>query len=144
MLSTSLQNRSLFLSTIKPHLLDSAIPGKDTSLRFITTDYNLGTPVDDVAQPSLSELTVITRPAPWQLNGLPFSHEMYFQGLRTREMGRTLLHTPVITSTQLPFMGNLTFCQALRPEAGVVWVAAQQTKGKGRVSLQQIVKCYYF
>ena len=90
--------------------------------------------MDSVEQPSLSELTVVTNPAPWQLHGLPFSCDRYFQELRTREMGRSLLHTPVITSTQLPFMGNLTFCQALRPEMGVVWVAAQQTKGKGNVS----------
>jgi hypothetical protein len=129
----SLQYRSLFLSAIKPRLLDSAIAGKDISLRFLTTDYNLGTPVDDVVQPSTCELTVITNPAPWQLNSLSFSSNEYFRELRTREMGQSLLHTPVITSTQLPFMGNLRFCQALRPEMGVVWVAAQQTKGKGSI-----------
>lgn len=132
MLSLSLQNRSWFLSTIKQHFVGTTIPGKDLSLRFLTADYNLGTPVDETAQPSTSELTVVTTPAPWQLSNLPFSCAEYFQRLQTRELGRTLLHTPVITSTQLPFMGNMTFCQALRPEMGVVWVAAQQTKGKGK------------
>lgn len=75
---------------------------------------------------------MITSPAQWQLQGLPFSREEYFSRLETRELGRTVLYTPVITSTQLPFTGNLTFCQALTQEMGVVWVAAQQTQGKGQ------------
>ena len=126
------QNRHHFLSTIKPHLLDdSSIPGKDMSLRFITHDYTLGTPVDMPPSPSASELTVVTSPAPWQVKQLPFSSQVYFRQLQTRELGRVLLHTPVITSTQLPFTGNLSFCQALGADLGLVWVAAQQTRGKG-------------
>lgn len=96
--------------------------------------------MDETAQPSTSELTVVTTPAPWQLSDLPFSCSEYFQVLQTRELGRTLLHTPVITSTQLPFVGNMTFCQALRPEMGVVWVAAQQTKGKGKFAVCNIIQ----
>lgn len=127
----SFQSRSHFLSALKPHLSDCVIPGKDLSLRFLSHDYNLGTPVDETPPSSTSELIVVTKPAPWQLQSLPFSSLEYFQRLETRELGRTLLHTPVITSTQLPFTGNLTFCQMVEPKMGVVWVAAQQTKGKG-------------
>lgn len=118
---------------MKPHLLeDSTLPGKDLSLRFLSHDFTLGTPVDSTPPSSPSELTVVTRPAPWQVNSLPFSSKDYFRQLETRELGRTILHTPVITSTQLPFSGNLCFCQLSQLAVGVVWVAAQQTKGKGQ------------
>ncbi len=126
------QDRSLFLSAMEPHLLDSSsLPGNEVSLEFLTTDYTLGTPVDHAPSPSPSKLTVVARPAPWQLQQLPFHPEEYFGRLETRELGRTVLYTPVITSTQLPFTGNLTFAQSLERERGVVWVATQQTKGKG-------------
>lgn len=126
-----LQNRSLFLSAIKPHLHDSCLPGNELSLEFLTTDYTQGTPVDHTPSPSPSQMTIITRPAHWQLQHAPFSQEEYFEALETRELGRTVLYTPVITSTQLPFTGNMGFAQCLQREMGVVWVASQQTKGKG-------------
>lgn len=126
---------------MKPHLHDSTLPGRDLSLVFISTDYSIGTPVDDPQRPSTSELTVITNPAPWQLKSLPFSPAEYFQRLETSELGRTLLHTPVITSTQLPFMGNDTFCQMLTQQMGVVWVAAQQTQGKGKGVCLSVCLC---
>ena len=93
----------------------------------------MGTPVDDLSQTSNSDLSIITRPAPWQLDEVPFSQSMYFSELQTRDIGRTVLHTPVITSTQLPFTGNRMFCHAFSAEMGVVWVAAQQTQGKGEI-----------
>ena len=114
----------------------SVIPGKDSSLHFISTDNSQGSPVD-LPKPMTSDFTVITQPDPMQVKNLPFSSEEYFQELKTRELGRTLLYTPVITSTQLPFTGNMSFCHALQSEMGVVWVARQQTKGKGNAYRSQ-------
>ncbi len=128
-----LQHHSLFLSAIDPLLSDPVIPGKDISIRIISIDYAMGTPVDQPPRPSTSEQTIVTQPAQWQLDSLPFSSQEYFRKLETRELGRTVLHTPVITSTQLPFTGNMAFCHALQPEMGVVWVATQQTQGKGKI-----------
>ena len=65
------------------------------------------------------------------MRNLSFDFLEYFKLLKTRDMGRSVLYTPVIASTQTLFTGNLPFCSALTQEMGVVSVAAQQTKGKG-------------
>ena len=112
------------------------------SLQLIFNDFSkLGTPVDPLPLPSSSNLTVIARPAKWQLHSLPFDSDLYFEHLRTAHLGRTVLHTPVISSTQTVFTGNVTFCNALTTQLGVVCVAAQQTQGKGEF-LRSLSFCF--
>ncbi len=125
------QSRDVFLKALSSLHCDTTIPGQEVSLRLLANDFGKETPVDDLPRPSDTQFTIITRPAKWQIDNLPFSMDDYFAELKTREIGRTLLHTPVITSTQLPFTTNMSFCQTLSSEMGVAWVAAQQTRGKG-------------
>ena len=133
-----LQCREIFLGSLASVHSDSIIPCQEVSLHLISNDFSKWTPIDDLPRPSNSELTIITRPAPWQLKTLPFSSVAYFSELKTREIGKTVLHTPVITSTMLPFTGNLAFYQGLSSEMGVVWLAAQQTQGKGKPYLMNL------
>ena len=118
-------------------LLDSSssIVGSEMSARLITTDFEDGTSVDGFPPPpESSELAIFTNPARWQLRNLSFDFLEYFKLLKTKDMGRSVLYTPVIASTQTLFTGNLPFCSALTQEMGVVSVAAQQTKGKGQLA----------
>ena len=107
------------------------VPGREMSLRLIEHDYQTDTPVDSAPCPTPCEMTLITLPAHWQLGSQPFNFNEYFANLQTAHLGRTLLYTAVITSTQSLFTGNIDFCNALTLEMGVVSVAGQQTKGKG-------------
>ena len=103
------------------------------SARLITTNFEDGSPVDGFpSTPQPTELAILTSPAKWQLRSLSFDFLEYFKLLKTKNLGGSILYTPVITSTQTLFTGNLPFCSALMPEMGVVSVAAQQTKGKGQ------------
>ena len=116
------------------------IKGSEISLQLISNDFSkLGTPVDPLPQPSSSNLTVIARPAKWQVRSLPFDLDLYFEHLRTAHLGQTVLYTPVISSTQTVFTGNVTFCDALTTQLGVVCVAAQQTQGKGEVMFYDVL-----
>ncbi len=110
------------------------------SLRLIEHNYQSGTPVDSSPCPTPSEMTLITLPARWQLETQPFNFSEYFEHLHTTSLGRTLLYTAVIPSTQTLFTGNIEFCNALTADMGVVSVAGQQTKGKGESLL---IMCIY-
>lgn len=115
-------------------LLDStsSISGSEMSARLITTNFEDGSSVDGFpSPPQPSELAILTNPAKWQIRSLSFDFLEYFKLLKTQNLGRSVLYTPVITSTQTLFTGNVPFCSALTPDMGVVSVAAQQTKGKG-------------
>ena len=102
------------------------------SARLITTNFEEGTSVDGFpSPPGPSELAILTNPAKWQVRSLQFDFLEYFKLLKTKDLGRSVLYTPVIASTQTLFTGNIPFSSALTPEMGVVSVAAQQTKGKG-------------
>lgn len=112
----------------------SSIKGSEMSARLVTTDFEEGTSVDEYpSPPQSSELAILMRPAKWQLRHLPFDFLEYFELLKTRSLGRSVLYTPVIGSTSTLFTGNIPFCSALTTEMGVVSVAAQQTKGKGQL-----------
>lgn len=111
---------------------EGIIKGSEMDLQLIPHDFSkLGTPVDPLPQPSAKNLTVVARPARWQLHSLPFNPDIYFEHLKTAHLGRTVLYTPVISSTQTVFTGNVMFCNTLTSQMGVVCVAAQQTQGKG-------------
>ena len=138
LINTSIQNRSRILSAMTP-LLDSSnsIVGSEMSARLITTNFEEGTSVDGFPPPPKStELAIFTNPAQWQVRSLSFDCLEYFELLKTKDLGRSVLYTPVIASTQTLFTGNLPFCSALTQEMGVVSVAAQQTKGKGQLKLK--------
>lgn len=144
------QNRSKILSAMSP-LLDStgSISGSEMSVRLITTNFEEGSSVDGFPSlPQPSELAILTNPAKWQVRSLSFDFLEYFKLLKTQNLGRSVLYTPVITSTQTLFTGNLPFCSALTPDMGVVSVATQQTKGKGkqcfvRLLMRKWIKCGY-
>ena len=63
---------------------------------------------------------------------MEFDVGKYFGALQTTRLGRVLLYTPVITSTQTVFTGNTTFTFA-SCESGVICSAGQQTRGKGQL-----------
>ena len=128
----SLQNRSQFCSVVDKLQRNSCIKGSDMDIQLIETDFSRGTPVDPLPQPAPNQLCVVVRPAQWQLQSVSFEFEEYFRHLRTAHLGRTVLHTPVISSTQTVFSGNVPFCSSLTSELGVVCVAGQQTRGKGQ------------
>ena len=111
------------------------VKGTDVDLLFCQDDYSQGSPVDPPPESSESLLTVITSPASWQVKQVSFDADAYFTALKTTNMGRCLLYTPVITSTQVVLCGNLPFSLSLSAKAGVVWVAEKQTKGKGTLSV---------
>ena len=116
-------------------LLDSSssITGTEISARLITTNFEDGSSVDGFPPPPQpSEIAIVTNPAEWQVRSLSFNSLKYFELLKTRTLGRSVLYTPVISSTQTLFTGNVPFCSALTPDMGVVSVAGQQTKGKGQ------------
>ena len=104
------------------------------SARLITTNFEVdGSSVDGFPPPPQpSELAIVTNPAEWQIKNLSFNFLEYFELLKTQTLGRSVLYTPVIASTQTLFTGNIPFCSALTPDMGVVSVAGQQTKGKGQ------------
>ena len=80
---------------------EGVIKGSEMNLKLIFNDFSkLGTPVDPLPLPSSSNLTVIARPAKWQLRSLPFDSDLYFEHLQTAYLGQTVLYTPVISSTQ--------------------------------------------
>ena len=104
------------------------------SARLITTDFEQdGSSVDGFPPPPQpSELAIVTNPAEWQVGSLSFNFLEYFELLKTQILGRSVLYTPVISSTQTLFTGNVPFCSALTSDMGVISVAGQQTKGKGQ------------
>ena len=103
------------------------------SARLITIDFEQdGSSVDGFPPPPRpSELAIVTNPAEWQVRSLSFNFLEYFELLKTQILGRSVLYTPVISSTQTLFTGNVPFCSALMSDMGVISVAGQQTKGKG-------------
>ena len=109
---------------------------------FCLDDYSQGSPVDPPPKPTESLLTIITNPAFWQVQQLAFDSHAYFTTLKTTNMGRSVVYTPVITSTQEVLCGNLPFSLSLTSKAGVVCVAGQQTKGKGTVCTYRMLYMY--
>lgn len=88
--------------------------------------------VDATPVPSANRLCVITRPTHRQLSMLLFDFQLYFSLLKTAALGRTVLYSPVMSSTQNVFSGNLSFANLLPQALGTICVAEQQTKGKGK------------
>lgn len=131
LLVCSEENRALFLSNYSSQT-GTTIKGSETDVVLVLTDYTRSTPVDPPPPPTLTSLTIITRPAKWQLDAVSFDFESYQERLKTATLGRTLLYTSIITSTQSLLAGNIPFCNSLPSELGVVCVAGQQTRGKGR------------
>ena len=125
------QKRSDFESCTKSCAEGSVIKGSEMDVELITTDMTEGTPVDAHPIPSPQRLCVFTRSAPWQLSPLPFDFQLYFSLLETSTLGRTILYTPVISSTQTAFVGNAKFSLSIPSVMGLVSVAGQQTHGKG-------------
>ncbi len=123
---------SHFLRSLKAVATADVVRGSETSVQLITTDMSSeGTPVDPFPSPSPTSISVFTRPAKWQLERLRFDVDGYFGHLKTAQLGRTVLYTPVIASTQTVFTGNMSLCNAVTCDHGVTCVASQQTQGKG-------------
>lgn len=96
-----------------------------------TDEMREGSSVDPLPCPTTNKIVLLTRPSEAQLNSLEFDVAQYVRCLRTGHLGRTLLYTPVIGSTQTMLTGNLPFSMALKTVMGVVCVAGQQTQGRG-------------
>ena len=118
-----------------PLLKDDIIQGSETDIELVCTNMTTeGTPVDPLPSPAVNKIVLLTRPSAAQLQDVKFDTAQYMRCLRTGLLGRTLLYTPVIGSTQTMLTGNVPFCLALQTDMGVVCAAGQQTRGKGRHS----------
>lgn len=107
--------------------------GREMSLQLIQHNYQSSSSVDPAPSSTHSKMALIAFPADWQLDSQPFDFKEYFYHLHTAQLGRTLLYTSVISSTQSLFTGNIDFCNALTTDMGIVSVAGQQTSGKGEI-----------
>ena len=71
------------------------------SVEVVERDDCGGVPVDSC--PSESKLCILEDPSEGELAGMMFDRRKYFDELKTKSLGRTLLYTPVISSTQTLF-----------------------------------------
>lgn len=95
-------------------------------------DYDRGSPVDPPPPPTPRTFSIIAKPSSQQVSSQEFDCIKFFECLKTSSLGHTLLYTPVVTSTQTLFSGNVTLTGLLdHRRHGVVFVAGQQTMGKG-------------
>lgn len=126
------QLRAQFNAAIAPLLKDDVIRGSEVDIEIVDTDeMSEGSSVDPLPCPAANKIVLLTRPSEAQLNNLEFDVAQYMRCLRTGHLGRTLLYTAVIGSTQTMLTGNLPFSMALKTGMGVVCVARQQTQGRG-------------
>ena len=129
-----MQNREKLVEALLSGLPTSVIKGSEVSTVVHTDDYSLGTPVDPPEESSETRSVVIARPSEEQLDSLEFNHKMFFSCLKTRNIGWSLLIGPVVTSTQTFFTGNIPLSTRLPSDSGIIFVAGQQTKGRGSLS----------
>lgn len=71
------------------------------TVELVERDDCGGVPVDSC--PGESRLCMLEDPSEGELVGIPFDRRRYFAELKTKYLGRILLYTPVITSTQTLF-----------------------------------------
>ena len=112
----------------------TCIKGSDSSSLNVYDDYSLGTPVDPPEESTETLVTILTKPSDRQINALDFNSKSFFSHLKTRNLGRSLLIGPVVTSTQSIFTGNVPFTTCFTQENGLVCIAGQQTKGRGKIT----------
>ena len=112
---------------------DGAVKGSEVDIELVMTDMaREGTPVDPLPQPAADKIVLLTNPSHPQLQSIGFESSQYMKCLQTAYLGRALIYTPIIGSTQTMLTGNMPFCTALKTDMGVVCAAGQQTKGKGQ------------
>ena len=131
--ASPVQLRAQFHSVMAPLVKEGVVKGNGVDIELMTSDPVIeGWSVDPPPTPAPNKIVLLTRPLQGDLEELGFDIAQYKRLLHTGHMGRTLLYTPVIGSTQTMLTGNLVFTRALRPEMGVVCVAGQQTQGRGK------------
>lgn len=128
----SSQLRSDFESTVASLVSGGVIEGSEVNIELITSDPVIsGSSVDPPSTPTANRIVLLTNPLQTEVQDLEFDFNQYTRLLTTGHVGRTLLYTPVIGSTQTMLTGNLKFARSLSSELGVVCVAGQQTRGRG-------------
>ena len=121
-----------FEAAVTPLAENGVVRGSEVDIELITSDPAIeGSSVDPPPTPTPKRIILVTRPLEAELQDLEFDVAQYKRLLCTGHLGRTLLFTPVIGSTQTMLTGNLPFARALGAEMGVVCVAGQQTQGRG-------------
>ena len=112
-------------------------------IELVLTDMTSeGTPVDPLPQPAADKIVLLTNPSHLQLQSIGFDTSQYMKCLQTAFLGRALIYTPIIGSTQTMLTGNMPFCTALKTDIGVVCAAGQQTKGKGQTEvISHLLSC---
>ncbi|CAN0294610.1 unnamed protein product [Lampetra planeri] len=114
--------RSL-LSALEPRLSESGVlASRRVSLRFVRSLAD-----GDVATPTL--LPVVTEAPPDLLAPPHFDLEAYRGMLRTRLLGRLVVHCEVVGSTMELLDGVIPH---LPDDVGLIAIATRQTQGKGR------------
>ena len=126
------QLRRLLDSAVAPLVKDNVIEGSKVDIELVRTDSATeGSSVDPLPAPATDKIVLLTTPSDLDLEEVEFDFVQYTRWLRTGYLGRTLLYTPVIGSTQTMLTGNTSFSLAMKTNMGVVCAAGQQTQGRG-------------
>lgn len=127
-----IQQRRVFESAVSPLVKDSVISGSEVDIELVRTDAaSEGSSVDPHPTPATNKIVLLTRPSATELEELKFDFAQFTHWLQNRYLGKTLLYTPVIGSTQTMLTGNMPFSLAMKSDIGLVCVAGQQTQGRG-------------
>ena len=84
-------------------LRNDVIVGKENKVEILLRDRRGGLPVD--ITPTHDHTYLLPHPAEGELTGLPFDVKVYLNHLQTKTLGRTIIYSPVISSTQTLFTG---------------------------------------
>ena len=90
-------------------LRNDIIVGKENKVEIVLRDGRGGLPVD--ISPALNHIYLLPHPTDGELIGLPFDVTVYLSHLQTKILGRTIIYSPVIASTQTLFTG---FVEAIK------------------------------
>jgi len=84
-------------------LRNDVIIGKENKVEVLLRDRRGGLPVD--ITPTHNHIYLLPHPTEGELSGLPFNVTEYLSHLQTKTLGRTVIYSPVISSTQTLFTG---------------------------------------
>lgn len=111
-------------------LRKDVIVGRENKVQILRRDDRGGIPVDTV--PSHNHYYLLLHPNKGEMTGLHFNVMEYLSHLQTKTLGHIVIYSPVISSTQTLFTGNIPLSESFTAESGAIAIASQQMRGKGR------------
>ncbi|XP_022803242.1 biotin--protein ligase-like [Stylophora pistillata] len=118
------QDKKRLMQSLRSSLEEGICKGNQLSLHFGASD--------EMYIPNATEekLPVICQGE--NSKAVTFNWSTYQKCLSTKVLGKVVLYTDIITSTQTVFDGNYTFTSNIPEDLGIVVIAGQQVKGQGR------------